>query len=86
MKRIIASWIRTLPCTALTLSLVMTVQPAVAGEQNATDKREMLSKHQTVAQFDGVTYHRCPGRTSMCPDRRGDSGDWASFRVLKYLG
>jgi hypothetical protein len=51
----------------------------------AEDKREMLSKHQTVAQFTGISYHQCRGLTSLCPDKCGESGDLASFHILKYL-
>gem|GEM_PF-2667042 len=49
------------------------------------DKREMLSIHDTVAQFDGIKFHRCMGLTSRCPDDCGHSGDLANFVVLKYL-
>ena len=45
----------------------------------------MLSKHQTVARFEGVSFHRCMGLTSMCPDDCGSSGDYAQFEILKYL-
>lgn len=51
----------------------------------AEDKREMLSKHQTLAQFTGISYHQCRGLTSLCPDKCGESGDLASFRILKYV-
>jgi len=57
----------------------------VRAAEPGKEKREMLSKHQTVAQFAGVSYHRCMGLTSLCPDQCGNSGDFASFRVLKYI-
>lgn len=49
-------------------------------------ERQTLSKHSTVAQLEGIAYQRCMGRTSLCPDQCGNSGDFATFRVLKYLG
>jgi hypothetical protein len=62
---------------------------AVSGDADAAppreDGREMLSKHQTVAQFEGIAYQRCMGLTSLCPDQCGSSGDFATFRILKYV-
>jgi hypothetical protein len=79
------TWIYTLPCTILALSLTMTALSTIAAGHDSSDKREMLSKHQTVAQFSGISYHRCLGMTALCPDKCGNSGDMASFRILKYL-
>lgn len=72
--------ILNLPRLVLMLVLGMTTMN-LRGE----DQREMLSKHQTVAQFIGISYHECRGLTSLCPDKCGDSGDLASFRILKYV-
>jgi hypothetical protein len=85
MNNLITSWIRTLPGAALSLGITMAALQTIAAEPDLIDKREMLSKHQTVAQFEGVNYHCCLGMTSECPDRCGSSGDMASFRILEYL-
>jgi hypothetical protein len=49
------------------------------------DGRQMLSKHETVAVFEGLTQHTCRGLTSLCPDRCGHSGSLASFRIVHYI-
>jgi len=51
----------------------------------APEKRELLSSHATVAKFIGIKDHRCMGRTSLCPDRCGDSGKLATFEIIEYL-
>ncbi|MCU0979628.1 MAG: hypothetical protein MUF25_10740 [Pirellulaceae bacterium] len=45
----------------------------------------MLAKHETLAVFEGVNYRLCMGLTSRCPKECGDSGEFASFGVKKYL-
>ncbi len=74
-----------LTAVALAWLLGATALTATAADKNEKDGREMLSKHETVAQFAGVAYHRCLGRTSQCPDKCGSSGDMATFRILKYV-
>ena len=69
---------------SLGLLLAFSIGSASAGEPKE-EKRQMLAKHQTVAQFQGVAYQQCRGLTALCPDRCGGSGDFASFRILKYL-
>lgn len=49
------------------------------------DGRELLSEHRTVARFDGVNSQQCMGRTALCPDKCGNSGDFASFSITGYL-
>jgi hypothetical protein len=49
------------------------------------DKRDLLSSHDTEARFEGLSDHQCLGRTSLCPDRCGDSGKLATFTIVKYL-
>jgi len=51
----------------------------------AGEKRELLAQNETVAQFEGLEYHRCMGLTSLCPDRCGSSGNVGKFRIIKYL-
>lgn len=70
---------------ALTLLLSAVAVQFAAAQQKTAESREMLSKHQTVAQFVGVSYHRCMGMTTLCPDKCGDSGDMATFHIIKYL-
>lgn len=48
-------------------------------------QRELLSSHNTVARFEGLKYHKCMGRTSLCPEHCGESGQLASFAIVKYL-
>jgi len=67
------------------LGMVLAAGNSLSAAEPGADKREMLSTHETVAQFDGLKFHRCLGRTSLCPDDCGHSGDMANFAVLKYL-
>lgn len=55
-------------------------KPVVPPEQ-----RDLLALHVTVARYDGTAYHRCMGKTTLCPDKCGSSGDFATFTVLRYL-
>jgi len=48
-------------------------------------QRDLLALHVTVARYDSTAYHRCMGMTTLCPDKCGSSGDFASFTVLRYL-
>lgn len=85
MSNMMKDRIRIATCTGLILASGLTVLRTSAAEQAASTQREMLSKHETVAQFEGVAYHRCLGMTSLCPDQCGSSGDMATFRILKYI-
>jgi hypothetical protein len=58
---------------------------AVEKKLKPQEKRELLSAHDTVARFTGLTDHTCLGRTSLCPDRCGHSGKLATFEIVKYL-
>ena len=49
------------------------------------DKRELLAEHETVAEFLGLQFKQCLGRTSLCPDQCGQSGNFATFRIIKYV-
>jgi hypothetical protein len=59
---------------------------AAAPAEGPKDKetRELLSDHQTVARLKGVAYRQCRGRTALCPDQCGHSGDFATFEVIAY--
>jgi hypothetical protein len=69
-----------LAAAGLLLTLCMWLNGADGGE-----KREMLSRHETVAQFEGIEFRQCMFRTALCPDRCGHSGNLATLRILKYL-
>lgn len=47
--------------------------------------RDLLSSHETVAQFGEVYNQPCRHMTSLCPDRCGHGGTTAVFNVRKYL-
>lgn len=55
-----------------------------AADTPAEGKRELLSRHETIAQFQGVQQRTCMGRTALCPDRCGHSGSFAAFKILTY--
>ncbi|MBM4093218.1 MAG: hypothetical protein FJ224_11500 [Lentisphaerae bacterium] len=67
---------------AIAFSLVLTGL-ADGAEQGA--KAETLARHETVAEFQGTNYHRCMGLTSLCPDKCGESGPLAKFRIVHYV-
>ncbi len=46
---------------------------------------DVLAEHHVIARFDGAPYRLCRGRTARCPQRCGDSGEFATFTVLKYV-
>ena len=50
-----------------------------------TSKRDLLSKHETVAKFDGLEQQQCFFMTSFCPDECGHGGSNAVFTIIKYL-
>ena len=56
-----------------------------AGEPAPEKQRQLLSSHDTIARFAGLADHQCLGRTSLCPDRCGESGKLATFEIVKYL-
>ncbi len=70
---------------AMILAGILLTGVLAAADQAKGDKRELLADHQTVARFDGVAFHKCLGKTSQCPDHCGNSGDFASFKVLAYV-
>jgi hypothetical protein len=58
---------------------------AYTGQLPDNDKLEVLSEHKVIATFREVKYRRCMGRTGMCPDRCGNSGNFANFEITDYL-
>lgn len=61
------------------------IEQKLADKAAPAEQRELLAAHETVAKFDGIADHVCMGRTSMCPDRCGHSGQMATFTIVKYL-
>ena len=49
------------------------------------EKRELLSRHETVAVFAGAPYKKCLGLTALCPDKCDGSGEVATFEIRGYL-
>jgi hypothetical protein len=52
---------------------------------SGAEKRELLARQETVAEFQGLHYQQCRGLTTLCPDKCGSSGNFARFRIVKYL-
>ena len=48
-------------------------------------RRDLLSKHETVAKFDGLVEQQCFFMTSFCPDQCNHGGTTGVFTILKYL-
>jgi hypothetical protein len=49
------------------------------------EKSELLSAHKVEATFAGLEFRRCLGLTSLCPEECGDSGEFATFKIVRYL-
>jgi len=47
-------------------------------------KKPYTSVHIFTAIFEGITFHNCMGRTSSCPEKCGESGNLANFKVKAY--
>ncbi len=58
---------------------------AATTEPAKNEKRDLLSRHDTVARFVGVAARQCRGLTSLCPDDCGQSGDFATFEIVGYV-
>ncbi|MDE0835193.1 MAG: hypothetical protein OSA84_02445 [Akkermansiaceae bacterium] len=67
------------------LLLALATATALFAQEKPAEKRELLSSHQTTATFSGIEKRKCRGRTSACPYRCGDSGDYASFKIIEYI-
>jgi hypothetical protein len=69
------------------------VQISTQDKNNKTDlvtahnnlpKNESSTYHTFKAAFKGIKYNKCMGRTAMCPIDCGNSGNFATFKILKY--
>ena len=65
--------------------ILLALATALFAQEKPAEKRELLSSHQTTATFSDIEKRKCRGRTSACPDRCGDSGDYASFKIIEYI-
>ena len=55
-----------------------------ASEPTKKIKVELLAKHKTIAEFQGIKVRACMGRTALCPDHCGHSGEVANFKIIEY--
>jgi len=55
-----------------------------AADQLEMISREVLSTHKTIATFDGSIFKKCRGRTALCPNECGHTGDFATFSIVNY--
>ena len=55
------------------------------GKLPDNDKLKVLAEHKVIARFQEVKFRRCMGRTGNCPDRCGNSGEFANFKITDYL-
>jgi hypothetical protein len=51
---------------------------------NNLPKNDFSTYHRFKAIFKGIEYNKCLGRTALCPIDCGSSGDFATFKILKY--
>ena len=58
---------------------------AYVGKMPDNDKLKVLTEHKVIATFQEVKFRRCMGRTGLCPDKCGSSGNFANFKVTDYL-
>jgi hypothetical protein len=65
--------------------MAFTLSSWVHGGEIVANKTETLARHETVAEFRGTNYHRCMGMTSLCPDKCGQSGTLATFKIVNYV-
>jgi hypothetical protein len=75
---------RMLLIVAVAVLAVVSLRAAEPATQ-PTETRELLSEHKTIARFTGLIDRKCMGRTSLCPDRCGHSGPFATFEIVHYL-
>jgi hypothetical protein len=84
---------RSLLITALVLAACGSLRHIVAAETDpaaeagikAHGKMQVLAEHRTLARFEGAVYRLCRGLTANCPEKCGDSGEFAAFSIVEYL-
>ena len=78
-------------CSSLLLAAVVlpaadsAAKPGEAPKPNPPEKRELLSKHDTVAEFVKTEDSPCRFKTSLCPDQCDHGGKVAVFKIIRYL-
>ena len=77
--------IRATISTLWGIAAVLVLSGWANGDEQRIPKVDTLAKHETVAEFRGINYHRCMGLTSRCPDKCGHSGSLATFRIVNYV-
>jgi len=66
---------------AAILAFAAPEQKAETGDKEV----KLLSHHETIAEFQGTNYYKCMGRTALCPDKCGNSGIQAKFKIVEYI-
>lgn len=79
MKRNIALALR------LIALILISFVSAHGGQATTSETTKTLARHETIAEFMGIFEHQCRGRTSLCPDKCGHSGNVAQFDIIGYL-
>lgn len=64
--------------------LMTTLAVLLAMSAGAAEKYDLLAVHKTKATFTGTKPHRCMGLTANCPDKCGESGTLAEFKIDAY--
>ncbi len=60
------------------------VKDIVSIKDDKAEKKPFTSTHIFTAKYDGTDFHKCKGMTSLCPDKCGESGNVANFKVVEY--
>lgn len=69
-------------CTIISACIVTACTTNIDSKKD--EKRELLSRHETVAVLKEVKEQTCRGMTAECPDRCGHSGKVALFEIKDY--
>jgi len=65
--------------------MALAITERVEGKELTGTNTVTLARHATVSEFEGSNYHECLGLTSLCPDKCGQSGTVATFKIVQYL-
>ncbi|MGL4982264.1 MAG: hypothetical protein ACRC4W_05360 [Treponemataceae bacterium] len=78
-----------LSATTFLFSCVSTKKDSTSAQYGASvkgaQKVELLSTHRTKATYKGLEYRLCRGLTALCPNKCGESGEFAIFEIQEYL-
>ena len=70
--------------TALAAIMVLAFVSPTGARPPRPDGRELLAEHETLAVLESVAFRQCRGRTAACPKDCGDSGEFATFKIVEY--